>query len=232
MRCLLQRFALHGRRNRRQFRFSERLGAVDEHAGGAVMRVALDAPACRIGRGVGDARERKHRGIADRSVAIGAREIDGSIMHDGVEIVAIREAVLGPMRLDPASANDETGRVRLRILRQGLLQRGDGRRAGEIELHRLQAKLGQVHVAIDEAGKRRCAFEVEHLRIRRAFARPAQRTDERDAIAMKAHRFNRRRAKAGVDWPAMDDDVMGGGRRRWRTRRRERGERTSGKRAA
>ena len=148
---LAQGLALEGLVRRRDDVPHQALGVVDQHAVGLAVGALQDVAAGRgDGRG-GNARLGQGGAGGDAGVAVRAAQHDHPARRGGVQVGLGREALLGPVRLDPAPAEDGPlgmgGGIRL--------HGGDqlGQRLGLVQIQGqlAQADAGQVGVGVDEA---------------------------------------------------------------------------------
>ena len=95
-------------------------------------------------------------------MAVDPDEPDGTVLHDRVEVGAGREALVGPILLVPAIADDPARRsIGRREGRQPLLQLGDRVRAGQVELKGAESIFADMSMRVDQPGQQRAALAVD-----------------------------------------------------------------------
>ena len=200
-------------------------GGVDQHAVGVAGLVFQHLAAERDRRVARDPRELQRRGVGDQRMAVGAVQDHRIVRRHGVEVIAIGETRLGPVRLDPVHADDD---LALRGLGDPRLQplHRVGQRGGAFEVkHQFAlADVAQVRVGVGEARKQRRAVQVDHLgRVALQCLRArAIASIDHSAIAHSDRLDLGPRVIVGVDRPAPDHRV--GGRRPLGLGRRAQGE--------
>jgi hypothetical protein len=128
---------------------------VDEHPRGLAVGVFQDLAAERRLRAASDASDGQRFRVRESCVAVGAREIDGPVGNDGVEVLARGEHRRVVMGFDPAAARDPLGiRVRLRPCLQPGLELVQASRVRKIQCQLALADAAQVVVRVGKTRER------------------------------------------------------------------------------
>ncbi len=192
----------------RQLGIHQSLGVVHQHAGGLAGCVAQDLAAGRIGGVLGDPGQGQHLRIGHDGMAVGTAQHHPSVWHGGVQVGAGGEALLRPMGLDPTPAVDHVGSrmgVGPRLKSRGEFRRRH--RALEIEGQFAETDADQVGVGIHEARIGGGALEVDILRLGPGLAGGGQRAGEGHLAVMGDDGLDLRRLGAGIDRPAVEQEV-------------------------
>ena len=157
--------ALGLRRTRRRDHVAHEVGAVvDEHAGRFAAGVAVDGAAGRVGRVAVDAGQAQRGRVDPRRMAIDPAQHDRAIGRHRVELPAGRPGGAWPPGLVPAAAQKPA----LALGRGGLGHLGGAGggvgQAAHVDLGQGLADAVEVGVAVDQAGNRDPAVEVDDLR--------------------------------------------------------------------
>jgi hypothetical protein len=109
--------------------------------------------------------ELRHAGRTDDGVIVEVLDVDRCIGHGLRQLLGRRAALLGELRLVPATANHHPGAgPRLRGLRQTIEPLRERRDFGPVGLHRVgEAGAHRMDMRVDQAGNDRASAEIDHL---------------------------------------------------------------------
>ena len=137
-------------------------GFIDQAHGIVDEQPVFDAAAGRRRRLRGDSRGLHRGAVGNKRVPIDAFQHNRAVRNDCVEVGGSGEALDRPQLLVPAAADDPPRLgVRGAVGAQPLLQVGERARAGEIELQRGKAELGDMPVRVDQPGQQRLAVRID-----------------------------------------------------------------------
>ncbi|MNS62330.1 hypothetical protein D3C72_953880 [compost metagenome] len=210
--------AIGGPRRRRvglrRQRIDQNHGPVDQQTGRLAVGVLQDLAARgggrrRIDPGCGQSRAGGRDGMA-----VGPAQKHHPTGGGGVQIGGGQEALLWPVGFDPAAPDDDALGVSpgpVAQPRHGLDDRG---RAFQVQRHLTPAYAVQMGVAVSEAGEEGGALQIDDLHVGGARHRRFGAHRHDPSVADDHLPGGRLGGVAGVDGPAMDQQVLRKGRRR------------------
>ena len=187
-------------RNRRFFEHARRL---------AGSRILDDQAVLRVGRVTRDTRPLECRRVHPRRVAVRREQLNRTILHDRVELLARRQFVGKRREVPTASEDPGFVRVLLGPRVDTLLDLGKRHRVRQVDPLEIEAAFDEVQVGVVESRQHASAMRIDHRRLRAPQAHHvAFAADAQDLIAADRHGLGGGVVLVGrVDHRVVDDHI-------------------------